>query len=71
MDLYVEESGYNTASNLLSDLKDLEEEQEEESEREEIGEEAEEEEIEDKEWFEEEGTGDEKETDRKNGGAEL
>ena len=68
------EEYYNTASNLLSDLKDLEEEQEEEKRQEseeEIGEEAEEEEMEDKVWFEEEGTGDEKETDRKNGGAEL
>ncbi|MDA8053949.1 MAG: hypothetical protein M0012_07385 [Deltaproteobacteria bacterium] len=76
---------YNTASNLLSDLKDLEEEQEEEksereeigeeaeeeSEKEAIGEEAEEEEMEDKEWFEEEGTGDEKETGRNRGMEEF
>jgi nucleotide-binding universal stress UspA family protein len=64
------EEYYNTASNLLSDLKDLEEEQEEESEREEIGEEAEEE-TGDKEWFKEDEIEYEKETDRKNGGAEL
>ena len=67
------EEYYNTASNLLSDLKDLEEEQEEEKRQEseeEIGEEAEEE-MEDKERFEEEGTGDEKETDRKNGMEEF
>ena len=65
---------YNTASNLLSDLKDLEEEQEEEKgqeSEEEIEEDAEEEEMEDKEWFEEEGTGDEKETGRKRGMEEF
>ncbi len=58
------EEYYNTASNLLSDLKDLEEEQEEQESEEE-------EEIKDEEWFEEEGIGDEKETDRKNGEEEF
>ena len=67
------EEYYNTASNLLSDLKDLEEEQEEEKRQEseeEIGEESEEE-TGDKEWFKEDEIEYEKETDRKNGGAEL